>query len=206
LGVPVFRQRFGVSVSLAAQERFYRIIRSCCAYVENLREPFEGELECDESMFGAPRKGKRGWGAANKVIIFGILKRNGVVRVFPLPRRSEKRMQDLVRLHTQPGSLYYTDEWRAYTSLAVRGKHVVIRKKGGRPKGRNHINGIEGFWSYAKHWMYPYRGVPKKYFHLYLGEVCYRFNHRQEDLKPLLLMLLKRVDYLTIKEILVRNG
>lgn len=33
--------------------------------------------------------------------------------------------------------------------------------------------------------------MPRKYFHLYLGEVCYRFNHRAEDLKPLLVRLLK---------------
>jgi len=33
----------------------------------------------------------------------------------------------------------------AYASLAVRGDHIVIRKTLGRPKGRVHIHGIEGF-------------------------------------------------------------
>jgi len=32
--------------------------------------------------------------------------------------------------------------------------HIVLPKEAGRPKGRAHINGIEGFWSYAKHWLY----------------------------------------------------
>ncbi len=68
--------------------------------------------------------------------------------------------------------------------LKLRGNHVVIRKVKGRPAGRDHINGIEGFRSYAKNWLYPYRGAPSKYFHLNLGEICYRFNHRSEDLKP----------------------
>jgi hypothetical protein len=54
------------------------------------------------------------------------------------------------------------------------------------PVGRDHINGIEGFWSYAKNWLYPYRGVPRQYLHLYLAEVCCRYNHRNQDLKPLL--------------------
>ncbi|WP_414714184.1 hypothetical protein [Shinella sp.] len=62
-----------------------------------------------------------------------------------------------------------------------------MRKEKGRPVGRDHINGIEGFWSYAKNWLYPYRGVLKKLFHLYLGETCYRFNHRDEDLNPLII-------------------
>ena len=35
--------------------------------------------------------------------------------------------------------------------------------------------------AYAKTWLYHYRGVPKQYFHLYLKEIEFRFNHRQED-------------------------
>lgn len=78
--------------------------------------------------------------------------------------------------------LYYTDDWQAHASLRVQGEHIVVRKEKGRPKGHDHINGIEGCWSYAKNWLYPYRAAPRKYFHLYLGEICYRFNHRKQDL------------------------
>jgi len=59
---------------------------------------------------------------------------------------------------------------------------------------------------YAKNWLYPYRGVPHKYFHLYLGEICYRFNHRKEDLKPLLQKLLRSTLMSNIKPISVRSG
>jgi len=57
--------------------------------------------------------------------------------------------------HTTPGSLYYADDWQAYASLRVQGDHIVVRKEKGRPRGRDHINGIEGFWSHAKNWLYP---------------------------------------------------
>lgn len=67
-------------------------------------------------------------------------------------------------------------------------------------------NGIEGFWSYAKNWLYPYRGVPSQYFHLYLAEVCYRFNHREQDLKPLLFRLLKITSIQELRPILVRKA
>ena len=40
-------------------------------------EVFEGSVELDESYFGGRRKGRRGRGAAGKVVVFGILKRNG---------------------------------------------------------------------------------------------------------------------------------
>jgi transposase len=204
LGVPVYRQRFRQDTSSAARERFYRVLRACCAHAEALREPFAGTLECDETLFGGYRNGKRGWGAAGKVLVFGIVQRNGQVQAFPVVGRGAEELISLVCAHTTPGSLYYTDDWQAYASLRIQGDHIVVRKEKGRPKGREHINGIEGFWSYAKNWLYPYRGVPHKYFHLHLGEICYRFNHRHEDLRPLLNKLMRSTIIAEIKPILVR--
>ena len=163
LGVPVYRMRFRVNASLSSIERFFRLVRAVMAFEEECREAFQGALECDETMFGGRGPGKRGWGAAGKIIVLGILQRNGLVRVFPVQGRSGQELIGLVGEHTRPGSLYYTDDWHAYGSLAIRGDHIVVRKDAGRPKGRAHINGIEGFWSYAKHWLYPYRGDPESF-------------------------------------------
>jgi len=66
-------------------------------------------------------------------------------------------MQPYTTKYTKAGSLYYTDDWFAYAFLPVRGNHVVVLKEKGVPKGRDHIKGIEGFWSFAKHWLYQYR-------------------------------------------------
>lgn len=192
LGVPAYRLRFRGPCWRTTVEKFFRLIRQVLSIAEDCTEPFAGQIECDETMFGGQRTGKRGWGAAGKVIVLGILQRDGVVRVFPIKGRGRATIEQLVIEHTLPGSLYYTDDWQAYAGLAVRGEHVVVRKEQGRPKGRDHINGIEGFWSYPKHWLYMYRGVPKKFFHLYLGELSFRFNHRDVDLFPLILNLLRR--------------
>lgn len=194
LGVPAYRARFRSPVSRPTTERFFRLIRQVLALHEECTAPFEGAIECDETMFGGYRKGKRGWGAAGKVIVFGLLKRNGVVRIFAVSGRSREELLGLIVTHTTPGCLYYTDDWHAYTSLTVHGQHVVVSKERGRPKGRDHINGIEGFWSYAKTWLYHYRGVPQKFFHLYLAELSFRFNHRHEDLYPLIYKLLKQTN------------
>ena len=48
-------------------------------------EMFDGEIEADESYFGGHRKGKRGRGAAGKVAVFGLLKRNGQVYTVAVP-------------------------------------------------------------------------------------------------------------------------
>ena len=206
LGVPVWRQRFQRPASAASMERFYRLCRACCAWNENLRRPFEGALECDETTFGGARHGKRGWGAAGKVIVFGIVKRNGCVKAMPIAAHNRAEIMHKIQAHTREGSLFYTDEWQAYATLKMRGEHVMIRKEKGKPVGRDHINGIEGFWSFAKNWLYQYRGVPADFFHLYLAEVCWRFNHRGEDRKPLLRKLLKTLTTSDIKPILVRKG
>ncbi len=206
LGVPSYRQRLGSATSAVSRERFYRLLRACCAQVEQLREPFEGAIECDETTFGGARHGPRGWGALGKVIVFGLIKRNGRVKAMSIPKHDRLSVMREIEAHTREGALYYTDEWQAYATLKLRGEHVMIRKEKGRPVGRDHINGIEGFWSYAKNWLYPYRGVPHQYFHLYLGEVCYRYNHRNEDLKPLLYRLLRQTSIQELKPTLVRKG
>lgn len=203
-GVPIYRQRFAQVASRPATERFYRLLRACMAHAEHLRAPFEGALECDETAFGGARKGKRGWGAAGKVLVFGIAKRNGLVKAQPIDARDRVSVLQVIEAQSREGSLYYTDQWQAYATLRMRGEHVIIRKQKGRPVGRDHINGIEGFWSYAKNWLYPYRGVPRKYFHLYLGEICYRFNHRDEDIKPLLINMLKTISAHELEPILVQ--
>lgn len=205
LGVPSYRQRFNPVASAPTRERFYRLARACCAWVEDLREPFDGTIECDETTFGGARHGRRGWGAAGKLIVFGLVKRNGEVKAMPIEAHSGPAVWREIAKHTKPGSLYYTDDWQAYASLRLRGEHVVIRKERGRPKGRDTINGIEGFWSYAKNWLYPFRSVPKRYFHLYLGEVCFRFNHRGRNLSPIVRRLMKRISSMEIDQILVRN-
>jgi len=191
LGVPVYRLRFQVPLDRKTIQRWFTIIREAI-YIHCLKELTElsGAIEMDEALFGGKAPGKRGWGASGKHMVFGMYQRNGKVITFPVPSRNKNTLVPLMVHHTKPGSLYYTDDWHAYTFLDIRGNHVTIHKEKGTPKGRNHINGIEGFWSYAKHWLYHYRGVPKKCFHLYLKEIEWRFNHRNENLVIIIRKLL----------------
>jgi transposase len=49
------------------------------------------------------------------------------------------------------GSIVYTDKWRGYDSLVFSGyKHLSIDHQKIFAKGKVYINGIEGFWSFAK--------------------------------------------------------
>jgi len=193
LGVPAYRLRFQVPLNQKTIQRWFHLLREVI-YQDAIKDlsALSGQIEMDEALFGGRKPGKRGWGAAGKHMVFGIYQRNGKAITFPVASRGKKSLVPLVVKHTRPGSLYYTDDWHAYTSLNIRGNHVVIYKEKGRAKGRDHINGIEGFWSYAKHWLYHYRGVPKHHFHLYLKEIEWRFNNRDINLVKLLRSYLNR--------------
>lgn len=60
--------------------RYLRLIRQAVAEHCERESPFSGDVELDESYFGARRvRGKRGRGARGKTIVFGVYKRNGRV-------------------------------------------------------------------------------------------------------------------------------
>jgi len=54
-------------------------------------------------------------------------------------------------------------------------------------KGDVYINGIEGFWSFAKENMTKHHGVSPGKFLLYIKEMDWRYNNRDNDLFDLLL-------------------
>jgi len=56
------------------QSRFMKFRKKIAEYCNQEAKTLNGELEIDESYFGGKRKGKRGRGAKNKAIVFGIIK------------------------------------------------------------------------------------------------------------------------------------
>jgi len=152
-----------------------------------------GEHEVDESYFGGHRKGLRGRAAAGKVIVFGILKRNGKVYTTPVPDVSRWTLRQIIRQRIPPGSTIYSDSLASYDGLITDGyRHYRIDHGTHFAQGkRKHINGIENFWGYAKTKLRRHYGLPRVHFFLYLKEMEFRFNHRHENLQLLLRRILK---------------
>ncbi|VEF00352.1 IS1016 transposase [Neisseria canis] len=73
----------------------------------------DGEIEADESYFGGRRKGKRGRGAAGKVPVFGLLKRNGRVYTVAVPNTETITLLPIIREQVKPDSIVYTDCYKA---------------------------------------------------------------------------------------------
>ena len=69
-------------------------------------------------------------------------------------------------------------------------RHLKIDHKKKFASGKVYINGVEGFWSYAKERLIKHHGVSKERFPLYLKEMEFRYNNRGKSLFNLLVNFL----------------
>ena len=103
---------------------FYRKIRVVISHHLALAadEVFEGPVELDESYFGGRRKGRRGRGAAGKVVVFNILKRNGRVYTVVVDNNAKSdTLMPVIKKKIMPDSIVYTDSLSSYNKLDVSG-------------------------------------------------------------------------------------
>jgi len=174
------------------QKKYMLFREKIAEHSEKNFQKLSGELEIDETYFGGKRKGKRGRGAFNKVVVFGILERNGRVYTKVVPNVKAETLMQVIRDKTDKGSVYYTDCFKSYKSLRQYGKHNKINHQKTFGKGHNHINGLEGFWSFAKERFHKYHGINKDNYELYLKEMEFRFNNRNITLFNKLLNIVYR--------------
>ena len=92
-------------------------------------------------------------------------------------------------------SVIYSDCWKAYDGLVDYGAKAHYRVKHSKNEfvnGKNHINGIENFWGYAKHRLSKFKGIKKENFLLHLKECEFRYNN-SKDTKTFYHILLKMI-------------
>jgi transposase len=127
------------------------------------------EVEADEAYFGGRRKGRRG--RVKVEVVANVTAKTLLASTVNLVRR---------------GSLVYTDCYQVYDALMFCGyRHLRVDHDRRFSRGKVHINGLEGFWAYAKERLIKHHGVSHERFPLYLKEMEFRYNHRHQDLFPL---------------------
>jgi len=128
-----------------------------------LQEEPEGKLsgtvEVDETYIGGKARnmhvGKRkerikGRGTTGKVIVMGLLERNGKVRLKVIGDIKRKTLQDHIKFNVEEGSEVHTDELKSYKGLDPLYVHNVINHAERYVEGHVHTNGMENFWSLLK--------------------------------------------------------
>jgi transposase len=193
--VPALTSAGLTGLSVQATQRLYDKLRLRILElaVEEAR-PFAGEVEVDESYFGARRvRGKRGRGASGKTPVIGLLKRGGKVFTAIVENCSRQELMPIVKGQVLSQSTVYTDGWKSYDGLVLGGykHHRIHHHRNQFARGKNHVNGIESFWSFTKLRLAKLRGIRHEYFILHLKESEWRFNHRLDNLYRLLLKILR---------------
>lgn len=176
-GVPARTAAELADVNRHSATLFYQKIR--CMIADELEDenPFEGEIEVDESYFGGHRKGNRGRGAGGKIPVFGLLKRGGKVYTKVIADASSATLIPIINRKILADSIVYTDCWTAYNAIDVsQFHHMRINHSELFADKTNHINGIENFWNQAKRHLRKYNSIPKASFPLFLKECEFRFN------------------------------
>jgi len=158
---------------------------------------FEGIVEVDETYLGGQKKNKRksqlrkdkeaygkeskrGFGTT-KQPVFGILARSGKVFAELVDDTEAKDLIPIIAKKVKSGTRICSDTWRAYTGLATKGyvHRTVEHQKKEYTRGKNHINGLEGFWGYLKRQLASRGGIRRERLPFYLAEYVWRYNYRK---------------------------
>ena len=169
-------------ISRTTLNHLFALFRKRIVSFTGQRKKVNGSVEIDESYFGARRiRGKRGRGASDKIPVLGILKRNGKVSVTIIDNCSRSELLPIIQGKVLSKTKIYTDGWRAYDGLITLGyKHYRIHHHEDEfARGKNHVNGIESFWSFTKRRLRKFNGIQKTKFLLHLKESEYRWNMRE---------------------------
>jgi len=195
-------------ISHYSVEKVVNIVRK--AMTRDVPGVFSGTVEVDETYLGGQKKNKtkkqllrailigeeskRGRGTT-KQPVFGILTRRGKVFARLVDDTEAGDLLPIITKKVKTGSRVCSDTWRAYTGLAAKGYVHRTVEHGEKEcvNGKNHINGLEGFWGYLKRKLAAKGGVKRKYLTLFLGEYVWRYNYRKLGVKLQTNRLFKKV-------------
>jgi transposase-like protein len=184
------RLRLGENQIYEALQRIRKVI------TKDVPDIFTETVEVDETYLGGQKKNKnkkqlkkeieqfdkeskRGFGTT-KQPVFGILCRSGKVFARMVEDTKAKDLIPIITKKVKTGTKICSDTYNSYTGLAAKGYVHRTVEHGNKEyvKGKNHINGLEGFWGYLKRKLAAKGGVRRKYLHLFLGEYIWRYNNR----------------------------
>ena len=185
------KRTLGVSYKTA----WYLCHRIRVAMGDVARSPLSGTVETDETFVGgeyrysrtdrrpdgSPRRGPRP--DSNKTIVLGALQRGGDVRFRITGDRAAKTLKTFLDSEVADAAdAIYTDDWGGYRTITFDEdtRHETVNHSAKEyVRGDVHTNGIESVWSLLKRSIIgSYHQVSAKHLDLYLDELEWRFNNR----------------------------
>jgi transposase len=169
----------------------WRMAKQIRKLFSQVNPPMSGTVEVDETYYGGKQKGKRGRGAEKKTPVFGMVERKGGARAEVVENIKTRTIQPIINAAIAKGSTVMTDEFNIYNKVKENGydHHTVQHGLGQYVNGIIHSNSIEGFWSQLKRSISgTHHAVSPKYLQSYVNEFVYRYNYRDEQIFPLMVV------------------
>jgi transposase-like protein len=150
------------------------------------RERLSGMVEVDETFIGGPKPGKRGRGAAGKVLVLVAVEDRGKkgigrIRLTIITDASGSTLKRAIGEMVEPKSTVRTDGWTGYNGLEEEQyKHIVVEHTEDAP-GEDPSPLVHRIASLLKRWLLgTHQGGPQSsHLHYYLDEFTFRFNRRK---------------------------
>ncbi|MBI1752501.1 MAG: IS1595 family transposase [Acidobacteria bacterium] len=133
-------------------------------------------------------------GCIGQTIVFGIHQRNGIVSTEVFGKEARALLQILLRGDPLQAASFPPGA-RGHLEGVVDMQFDRFFPVGASQIPRSCLEETslaESFWRFARHRLQKFKGLPVHTFHLHLKECEFRFNHRHEDLYPILLKLLRQ--------------
>lgn len=156
---------------------------------KSFNKPLRGIIEVDETYFGGAEKNKhkskrvvhsQGRSTSSKTPIFGMLQREGELRVMPVEDVTGKTLKGIIKSSVEKSSIVISDEWKSYNNLKQYLHLRVSHGKNQYVQGIAHVNTLEGFWSLLKRGINGiYHSVSSAHLKRYCDEYSYRYNTRK---------------------------
>lgn len=136
-------------------------------------------VEMDEAFIGG--KDKRG--SEDKMVVVGMIERNGDLVTRPLASRKAWYVHMTMDAWLKPGTRVFTDEAKHYVHAPEQYRvESVNHSKKEWVRGDAHTNNIEAFWNILKRGINgTYIAVSARHLQKYLWEFEFRYNMRRSQ-------------------------
>lgn len=185
-GVPATQLVRELGVTYKTAWRMMHQIRKLMEAPEGL---LSGEVEIDETFIHAnsfkrsSARRRYGYDARRTgEIVFGIVQREGPVKVWHVRATGARVLQPLIREHVASGTLIHTDGYKGYRTLPAMGfEHRWTDHGAGQYyTPDSSTQNIENVWSHLKRGIKGvYRHVGSGYVQAYANEYAWRYSNRR---------------------------
>lgn len=175
------------------------------------RDRLSGIVEVDETLVGGPKPGKRGRGAAGKVLVLVAVEDKGAkgigrIRLSIISDASGETLTSAISKMVEPGSTVRTDGWSGYSKVGESGYRHIVVEHTEEEVGKDPTPLVHRIASLLKRWLLGTHqgGTQSTHLHYYLDEYTFRFNRRQSRSRGKLFYRLMQ-QTLEIKPVLCEN-